>query len=46
MYETERRRSAEKAAEARKNLIQGIILAPILLLGWFPILWIISKIIR
>jgi len=46
MYETEKRRIAEKASIQRKNLIYGIILAPILFLGWFPIVWIISKFVR
>ena len=43
MYNTERRRIKEKEKLARKNLIHGIILAPIMFLGWFPILWILSK---
>jgi hypothetical protein len=43
MYETERRRIAEKQSEQRIKFIQGLILAPVLLLGWFPILWIIAK---
>jgi len=46
MYETERRRIAEKRADERTRLIQGMILAPILMLGWFPIVWIISKLFR
>jgi hypothetical protein len=46
MYETERRRMKEKADLARKNLIQGMILAPVLFLGWFGILWIMTKIFR
>ena len=36
----------EKADLARKNLIQGIILAPMLFLGWFFILWGMTKIFR
>ena len=43
MYETEKRRIKEKKELARKNLIHGMILAPVLMLGWFPILWIIAK---
>jgi hypothetical protein len=44
--EVERQRSEEKEAERRSNLIQGMILAPVFLLGWFPIVWILSKIFR
>jgi hypothetical protein len=44
--EYERQRRKEKEAEQRTKLIQGIILAPILLLGWFPVLWILSKLIK
>jgi hypothetical protein len=46
MYETEKRRIKEKADLARKNLIHGMILAPVLFLGWFFILWALSKIFR
>ena len=42
----ERQRIEEREAEQRANLIQGIILAPILLLGWFPIVWVLSKFFR
>jgi hypothetical protein len=35
----------EKAELARKNLIQGLILAPVLFLGWFFILWVLSKLV-
>ena len=44
--EAERQRVQEKETEQRAKLIQGIILTPILLLGWFPILWILSKLIK
>jgi len=44
--EYERKRMKEREAEHRTNLIHGIILAPVLLLGWFPILWILSKLIK
>jgi hypothetical protein len=42
--ESQRRRQKEKEAIARDNLIKGMIIAPIYLLAWFPILWIISKV--
>jgi hypothetical protein len=44
--EAERQRIQQREAEQRTKLIQGIILAPILLLGWFPVLWILSKLIK
>jgi hypothetical protein len=44
--EAERQRVQQREAEQRTKLIQGIILAPILLLGWFPVLWILSKLIK
>ena len=46
MYETERRRMKEKAELARRNLIHGMILAPVLFLGWFFILWIFTKVFK
>jgi len=44
--EYERHRIKERDAEQRTRLIQGIILAPIMFLGWFPILWILSKFVK
>ena len=44
MYETERRRIAEKQSEQRTKFIQGLILIPVLMLGWFPIVWVFAKI--
>ena len=45
MYETEKRRIAEKQAKEHNNFIMGLILAPMFFLGWFPIVWAISKIV-
>jgi hypothetical protein len=42
----ERQRIQERESQQRTRLIQGIILAPIMFLGWFPILWIIAKIFK
>jgi hypothetical protein len=42
----ERQRVKEREAEQRTKLIQGMILAPVLVLGWFPILWLMTKIFR
>jgi hypothetical protein len=44
--EGERQRVQQREAEQRTKLIQGMILAPILLLGWFPALWVLSKLIK
>jgi hypothetical protein len=44
--EAERQRVQQREAEQRTKLIQGIILVPILLLGWFPALWVLSKLIK
>jgi hypothetical protein len=41
--EYEKQRVKEREAEQRAKLIQGMILAPVFLLGWFPIVWILSK---
>ena len=45
MYETEKRRVAEKRAIERNNFIMGLILAPVYLLGWFPFIWVVGKIL-
>ena len=42
----ERQRIQERESQQRTRLIQGIILAPIMFLGWFPILWIVAKIFK
>jgi len=42
----ERQKQQEKESQQRTRLIQGMILTPVLLLGWFPILWILSKLIK
>jgi uncharacterized membrane protein len=44
--EYEKQRRQEKESLQRTRLIQGMIIAPIFLLGWFPIVWILSKIFR
>jgi len=44
--ESEKQRVKEREAEQRTKLIQGMILVPVFLLGWFPIVWILSKIIK
>ena len=42
----ERQRVKEREAEQRVRLIQGMILVPVFLMGWFPILWILSKVFK
>ena len=44
--EVEKQRVKEREAEQRSKLIQGMILAPVFLLGWFPIVWVLSKFFR
>jgi hypothetical protein len=44
--ESEKQRVKEREAEQRTRLIQGIILVPVFLVGWYPIVWILSKIIK
>ena len=46
IVEAERERRREREAEQRTKLIQGIILAPVLMLGWYPIVWVLSKFLR
>jgi hypothetical protein len=44
--EYERKRIKEKEADQRTRIIQGMILAPVLFLGWFFILWIFVKVLK
>ena len=43
IIEAEKERIKQREAEQRTKLIQGIILVPVFLVGWFPIVWILSK---
>jgi hypothetical protein len=43
MIEAERERIREREEAQRTNLIQGMILVPVIFLGWYPIVWILSK---
>jgi len=40
----ERKISILKRELEQKRFRQGLMLAPILMLGWFPIVWIIAKV--
>ena len=42
--DAERQRTKEKEAINRANLIKGMIMAPIYLFGWMPVLWIVIKV--
>ena len=42
--EVQRRRQQEKEAEHRRNIKLGLIFAPVYLLAWFPIVWIVAKV--
>jgi hypothetical protein len=44
--QAERNRTKAKQAIARRNFFLGLILAPILIAGWVPIVWIASKIFK
>jgi len=44
--EAQRRRQKEKEAEHRRNTILGLIFAPVYLLGWVPIVWVFSKVLK
>jgi hypothetical protein len=43
---SERNRRLAREAKHKRNFFLGLILAPILIAGWFPILWIVSKLIK
>ena len=42
--QSERNRRLAREAENRSNLIKGMIMAPIYLFGWMPVLWIVIKV--
>lgn len=44
--ERERQKIKVREEEQRIKFIQGLIFAPIFLLGWMPILWIVTKIFK
>jgi hypothetical protein len=43
--QSERNRRLAIEAQGKRNLILGLIMAPIYLLGWFPVVWIVSKVL-
>jgi predicted nucleic acid-binding Zn ribbon protein len=44
--QSERNRTRAKNEERRRNMTLGIFLAPALMLGWFPLVWMIAKIFK
>ena len=42
----DRTRTRAKQAENKRNIVLGLILAPILFVGWVPVLWVVSKLIK
>ena len=42
----DRDRTRVKQVENKRNLILGLILAPVIFVGWVPIVWIASKLIK
>jgi hypothetical protein len=46
LIEAEKERIKQRETEQRTKLIQGMILVPVFLIGWFPIVWVLSKFFR
>jgi hypothetical protein len=44
--QSERNRRLAREAEHKRNIIMGLILAPIIFAGWVPIVWLASKIFK
>jgi hypothetical protein len=44
--QSERNRRLAREAKDRRNFFLGLILAPILIAGWVPVVWIFSKIFK
>ena len=43
---SERNRRLAREAEHKRNFFLGLIFFPIWVAGWFPILWLISKVFK
>jgi hypothetical protein len=43
--QAERNRTLAKQADARRNFFLGLIMAPIIFAGWFPVVWVVGKIL-
>jgi hypothetical protein len=46
LIEAEKERIKQRESEQRIKLIQGMFLVPVFLIGWFPIVWVLSKFFR
>jgi hypothetical protein len=42
----DRDRTQAKQAENKRNLILGLILAPVIFVGWVPVVWLASKVFK
>jgi hypothetical protein len=40
----ERNRTLAKQAESRRNFFLGLIMAPMIFAGWYPVVWTLGKI--
>ena len=44
--QAERNRTLAKQAEFKRNFFLGLIMAPIIFAGWYPIVWIAGKVLE
>jgi hypothetical protein len=44
--QSERNRTKAKQAIAQRNFFLGLIFLPVWVAGWFPILWLLSKVFK
>jgi hypothetical protein len=44
--QSERNRRLAREAEHKRNFFLGLILFPILIAGWMPVVWIASKVFK
>jgi hypothetical protein len=42
--QAERNRTLAKQAESRRNFFLGLIMAPMIFAGWYPVVWTLGKI--
>jgi bacteriorhodopsin len=43
--QAERNRTKAKQAAARRNFFLGLVIAPLVFAGWYPVVWIIGKVL-
>jgi len=44
--QSERNRIKAKQSIAQRNFLLGLIFLPVWVAGWFPILWLVSKVVK